>query len=186
MPWQLSVPIMITIYASITQRILTILLLIEINNALSSYIFAYNLIDNTEIKKIENRWCLYFCIAMPEKPTMSDNENPRFWIWISLEALAFLQHWQKVFSLSLPSIFLTSISPVYRKGKYTTKMFCWCKMQLLNYLWLGSHLNVQNVKIRFLQIIISSKTYSNDKLLWNEPGSSLFLTYMPRHMADSW
>ena len=124
---------------------ITILLLIEIDNAIPSYILAYNLIYKTEIKNWESLM-LIFCIAMPEKPTMSDNENSRFWIWISLEALAFLQHWQKVFSLSLPSIFLTSISPVYRKGKYTTKMFCWCKMQLLNYLWLGSHLNVQNVQ----------------------------------------
>ena len=139
--WQLSVPMMMTIYASIIPCIITILLLIEINNAIS----AYNLIYKTEIKNWESLM-LIFCIAMPEKPTMSDNENSRFWIRTSLEALAFLQHWQKVFSLSLPSIFLTSISPVYRKGKYTTKMFCWCKMQLLNYLWLGSHLNVQNIE----------------------------------------
>ena len=145
MLWQLSVPMMITIYASIILCIITILLFIEINNAIPSYILDYNLIYKTEIKKWESLM-LIFCIAMPEKPTMSDNENSRFWIWISLEALAFLQHWQQVFSLSLPSIFLTSISPVNRKGKYTTKMFCWCRMQLLNYLWLGSHLNVQNVK----------------------------------------
>ena len=120
--WQLSVPMMITIYASIIPCIITILLLIEINNAISSYLLTYNLIYKTEIKNWESLM-LIFCIAMPEKPTMSDNENSRFWIWTSLEALAFLQHWQKVFSLSLPSIFLTSISPVNRKGKYTKKCF---------------------------------------------------------------
>ena len=44
---------------------------------LPSYILDYNLIYKTEIKSWESLM-LIFCIAMPEKPTMSDNENSRF------------------------------------------------------------------------------------------------------------